>query len=393
MASVTHGNGLVVSAAILLLLFIGRAPLGKVMLGLLIVAGVWSLYLSEYVTKYHRLASVGLPFDSIAAYFFGELGGSLVSIPDLARLAGVFGILCFLALFIALIARRRDPAAGSLLFWLGICIYALGNGMIIAVARGSGGGIGASRHATVPALFWAGLAVCFVIWLQARGLLNRYRMGASIFLATLALGSFLNGASHGRIRRLETKQLDRDRAAISIRMGSPDPKLIKNSVHPLVDRFTRILPIAERVGQYPFNEMFRAGCGLLAKSQFLDPERVRSRTPGIRGSFDGIRVPPSGLAEVSGWLVSTKGAPECIVVVDHKYRVHGAAVYGYSRPDVARKLRILASDKFGWKGYLQAQHPQKEFLAAAKFADDRNFYTLPGPLSVSPPDNSLQRPK
>ena len=381
----TAGSGLILTLVIGVLLVVDRASRFKLIMGLSLTAALWTVYVRGLATR-----NIGPPssftwdrIDLIGAAFFQILGGTLSSIPDIARITGVALAFILIAVAAGLISRPSALGSTNVMLWFGLSAYSLVLCLAIATARAPGGGMG-SRHASIPALFWIGTAVCCMILMHEHQLLRPYRIVIAMTVGALSVGAFVNGVAHPVIQSRKERQLDRDLAAVSMRMGLLDSPLIRKAIHPVVQRFERSLPFAKQVHQYPFNSDFKSDCGLLGTTQPLDPALHLPAQPPLRGRFDRIALSSSGLVRVSGWLYAGGAAPECIIILDQSDHPRGVAVHGFSRPGLSNYLRTN-SDALGWAGYLDAAPVDKTFEAVVKLQDDPHFYRLSGPPITVPP--------
>jgi hypothetical protein len=316
LATLSYGTGLMTWPAVLVAVFLIYRRIGAAHVLLATASAISIGWFFLFYESPGSQSSVGVDLVDMGRRTAQVLGSALIPDPTGAMVTGVVAVVAagFLVARAAAL-ERRDAAP-----WIALVVYAVLGALMIGVARGGvvGDDIGTtSRYFSLSALCWCGLAVLAVIVRPHDVRL----LGAGLVVAGLA---FVGGQP--TVAQMRASVPQQDELAIAMRLGV-------SQNYPFFWGFDRYRPLLESIGHYPFSDEFDADCGRLGES--VDPGDVRVSGDGVTGHVDQFG-PPYNAAEVRirGWVDSTEGAVDCVLVVDGRNEVIGAGAYGIERSDL-----------------------------------------------------------
>lgn len=157
-ATLSSMGGLIAWPAFLPLMW--RAGRRKFVAWIVLSVGAWALYFIGFPPEAHRTYHIRAVVDYLMAYL-----GAPIGYPSLSesQLAGALSIVLLLANIAAYWLLNRDIR--SILVWIGLALFALGNGAIITAGRimlGVGQAL-QSRYQAFSLLWWVALVVLVCI--------------------------------------------------------------------------------------------------------------------------------------------------------------------------------------------------------------------------------------
>ena len=341
-AAFSFANGLLVLALVPLAVFGAGSDRAGRRLALLLVSvavavTVFAGYFAAYEKPLHHPALFGVDWLTYLSYVLMFTGAPVAAVdPELARLAGLLGIVALVAAIGWL--WRRAPASRSLVLpWGLLALYALGSAAVTGMARA---GFGAtqgvsSRYTTIAMLFWVSLVVLGSLTLRlALGDAGWRTMGqgrriAAALIVVVVLGSVVSFGVTYRWGRLQLKARaaalrDAEECLLAYRRA-PDGCL--QALYPSVPALREWAAWLDAHGIGPFAPARRPA----PLSRYVPHQPPDGLPPGtiveVRGS-EGSAAPVSRRERVlvEGWAVKPNGekpARAVLVVVDGE--VLGAA--------------------------------------------------------------------
>lgn len=281
----------------------------------------------------------------VAPFLFRFLGGPFEQVTGSASLGEIFGILFALIVLVSLFrfVKTRPKFFGAVS--LGVMIYVLLNGVLIALGRMDFGLVGAtpSRYQTLILAGWAaGLILNYEFLSRFFARLPAMSFGTVLLIVGLFLPPQIEAL------KSPTQMLaGRDLATLAIALGVPDGDAI-GVVYPTPERPIELAKQARAEGVTGFSEV--QWVNVVSKLG----TRVSLVDADCLGSVDVIEdIPGTGYSRVTGWVsgLLKEGGTQFLVIADRTSRVTGFAVVGFNRPDVEAAIPS-ASGQTGFVGYV-----------------------------------------
>jgi hypothetical protein len=351
-----YGTGMAAVPAVLVAGWLRRTGLPK-----LLAAGVVLAAAVAWLTlNYGRPAgSPETTFDPIVVgrgvlLLAGRLAGPS---PDLAVLVGTpLVVIALMAIGSSVRTRDMQAATGT-----GLLVFSLAAMAMIAIGRGQSPlfvdeGMTASRYASISAWFWVALGIHAI----SRPVLRAGFLPLTV--SAVLLSQVTGSASLEAVRQLERQQ---DELGIAIALGLAEQ----------APRFQAgLAPTLRALGHYPFNDRFTDDCGLRGTRPTVEP----TSPADAEGQIEGW-LPPWGEAlRSAGWLHAARPV-DCLLVLDRRGDVVGAAARGFHRHDIGTKLGLTRYD-LGWQAVVRVG--ESPYRAAVRFRGETTLRVLPGTLAA-----------
>lgn len=321
-------------------------------------------------------------------YLVTFIGGGLSTNAQAAAALGTVGLFVGLALAIKAFAQPLSRKS-TIPFWIGLMAFSVFSGGIAAVGRANMGGevaALASRYATIPSLFWAGLL---------GALLASFRSSAGLrfFFTLLFLGLTVIAITSGisRLNSLQVRSQGKQLTTISLSLGIRDIEL-DDYLTPAFDQYKYLEDTLKRLSHVPFDDA-SYGCAEIGKPiPVTNDAQLEGHIDEIKGSSD------IAWSSVRGWAADTSSSYpplrsdsilrryNCAALVTENNLVVGFATGGWQRGDVAAHLGYRRSD-YGWVGYIDntivKRLPPKSTLNVAIPSKD-GWTRLPNSIAIGP---------
>ncbi len=348
----------------------------------------YGYYFTTYATPGH-LPSPNTGNPRAAIEFFGiYLGGIYTTDLVTARWIGWCGAVAFVMLVVVVVARRRDHLA-VLAPWLSIMTFGLVNAVGTSIGRSNFSaqmGV-ASRYATLPGLFWAGLLVAMgCLWVvrdgdrslatAARSSHRRTTLPAvAPVLAMVAVSVVAGGliaAMYGRGLPLLEAFVDRAHnqrlAVLALIRGHNDIDALR-MLTPAPAEAWRSRDVFIRLGHYPFDRPPAQPPATLAPLGSALPT-------GLLGGVLSRARTAEGTIRPTGWASTAPGTPRITdwAVADAEGHTVGALIGELPTP---RGGASMTDQRFaGWGGYAIGIDPQA-LRVFVRLEADPAWYPLP----------------
>jgi hypothetical protein len=317
-AGLSYGTGLVTFPILVAMALVQRRPRHVVVtLGAATIVAA-GLYLSQYEAP-QWVPGGGRTVLEVTRRTLQVLGSPFFDGGDIVTLAGVL-LVCLGT--IAVLRVHRDGSLLELAPWIGLLAYGVGSALLIGWSRGGlGDEVGSSsRYTSLGALAW--LATLVLLAATSRRRPTEWLP----VLAFVSLMAFVAG--QGTVHQVVDTRYYSNQLAVALRVGARPTELDR--------RFNvAAIPALEALDHYPFNDDYDFDCGLTG--QRLDPTRLGGTTPlsgppGVHGELERLgSTRYVGGVELVGWFASEIGAPRCVVLIDERHEVIGAAIRAQTR--------------------------------------------------------------
>jgi len=392
MASICYSTSLVLWPAVLLGACLFRIRSRHLMFIVAVTIAVYLFYILGYV----RIP--GHPDPELSLYktilfVLNFLGGLFVSGPQYAyfgKIVALFGIILSGAV-VWLRARERGAWREESAPWLMLQVYAIGNGALAGISR-AGFGIDAalaSRYASLPAFFWLGLCVMWLLYFWRTERLGPYLSLPAVVIALFIFQMYTGSFDY--VKRMLNREERKAVASVSLITGIYDERMLKEAVTPLPAQLLALVDRLKRINHVPFNKWSEGW-------PHLDTKLDLAQLPVADGKqyfgwFDTITPFSPEAARVQGWSFVPNGKVRCVAIVNHDGIVRGLATPGLNRPDVATALKIK-DIKTGWGGYTRLVDGDRELRACVLLYRCDQWYRLKQSLPVpGQPMNQIKNQK
>lgn len=336
-------------------------------------------YFLTYQTPSTSPSLEKLSFAKSLTYFPVYLGAIFIKDVNYCLIIGLIGLICFVGLFGYWLFSQKYPKQSAWIPWLSLQIYAIGTAVMAAVSR-SGFGVeqaGASRYASLPALFWVSTIILIVLWVrqqQPSAKMQGRFLTPLLAIVTLAILSMyrMGGEAAEAIAERATYQ---PLVALSVQLGILDVNLIQERVGNRPAAFIGLVDALKTNGLVPFNRDVKLDNFCAAFGEKIDPKLLSAPKEGVPGYFDIMTQLTPDAGRVMGWVGDPENQVKCIAILNQDNVVRGFALSGFSRPTVA-SLYGQAYAKSGWKGYTQISPTDKLLTAYASFKNRESWIAL-----------------
>jgi hypothetical protein len=273
----------------------------------------------------------------------------------------------------------------SLLPWLLLQLYVLGNAAATALSRGQEGLERAmtSRYAIVGSLFWLGLIVTVLYGLsRTEANFSWRKFGPVLIIITLLMISMYQVGlplAQNLFRRTSTEAL----VVLSLNLGMPDGEAVRHAITPSVSQFFNLIPTLRKYQHVPFHHQLDNFCGQFNQAiskDLLNP----APQANVQGRFDFMDRFNDHDTRVVGWSYYPDQPLQCIVLLNEDYLIKGLALSGFDRPDIAEALN-LPNSTVGWVGYARPSSFDERLTAYVRFVGNEQWFALPGSHSAADP--------
>jgi hypothetical protein len=334
-------------------------------------------YFITYKTPANSPSLAKLQILDIINYIPVYLGGIFSNDVTISLIIGIIGLISATAFGFYWRLSKKPSNRLEWLPWLSIQVYAIATAFMAAISR-SGFGVEqatASRYASLPAMFWMGLIILTILWLQQWQLTPKRQwqwLTPLLAIVTFSIISMykIGGETANAIAYRATYQ---PLVALSLQLGITDTTLIQERVGNKPAAFVGLVDVLKANNLVPFNRDVKKHNFCAGIDEKIDSSLLSSPKDGVPGYFDLVNQFTPTAAKVIGWVGDPEKNVKCIAILNQENVVRGFAMSGFPRPDLV-KIFGPSYEFSAWRGYIEIS-PGDRLLTAYASLKNREGWT------------------